>query len=462
LAGLTPARALLLGFAAFALALGACSKSSNPPTPTPTTSTFPTVPPSSTPFPSTAGVAYIPDGGNGGSPGLTVAHFEQFSGQFFHYPPQLVNFASSVRSYALASDASVGLAVLRGGAGPGAGYALLQGVLGTSIANPFPGGPPYDTSVQPTAAPSSTPPPPGAVIPDVTSATLLLTGTSAVGLAMGPAATGILGVNQPANQTPTFNGFVGYTCGNTTISPSSGRANIAVSPAANATNGVFSALVRGPGDLVSFSVTPNFGIAPPVYVFCVTSHDTALGTHGTLLGRGAMAFSPTDSRRAVVAQSGSAANTVTLITGLPTAITKAPAVALSGGKRASSVAISPGGSFAVIGADSGMYVVSGVALSSLTPVPQGSPASTGPYHPSYVGSDGMSHPLQNVTSVGFSLDGSYVATLASTTPDSPGGGTNASLVVLPFNTTNGVLSAPVVVDNGLVSPAFFEDFMIVR
>lgn len=462
MAGLTPARALLLGFAAFAFALAACSKTSSVPTPTPTVSSvFPTTGPSSTPFPSTFGVAYIPDGGNGGSPGLNVAHFQTITGQFFRYPPQLVNFGASVRSYNIASDASVALAVEKGGRNA-TGYALLQGVLGAGNSNPVPGGPPYDTSVAPTPAPSG-PPLTQAVIPDVTSEVVLLTGNAAVGLSMGPAATGILGVNQPASQTPTFNGFVSYQCGAKSVTPLSGRANITVSSLAIPTSGIYTSLVRGPSDLVAFSVTPNFNVSPPDYVFCVTAQDTSLGTAGTLQGRGAMAISPTDATRALIAQSGATKpGSVTLVTGLPGSIAKGKPVQLGNSPRANSLAIHPAGAYAVIGADKGMYVVSGVALGALTPVPQGSPSSNGPYSPLYRGADGQDHPLTNISSVGFSADGTYVAVMASTTPSSSGGGTNASLVVLPFNTLNGVLSAPVVVDNGLVTPAFFQDILAVR
>jgi hypothetical protein len=455
LAGLTPARALLLGFAAFAFALAACSKYSSAPSPTPTVSgVFPTTNPSATPFPSTVGVAYIPDGGNGGPPGLTVAHFQTVTGQFFHYPPQFVNFGASVRSYHIASDASVALAVEKGGQ-KATGYALLQGVLGAGNSNPVPGGPPYDTSVAPTAAPSAT-------IPDVTSDVVLLTGNAAVGLSMGPKAQGILGVNQPASQTPTFNGFVGYQCGAKSIVPLNGRANITVSTIAIRATGVYSALVRGPSDLVVFSITPNFNVAPPDYVFCVTAQDTSLGTAGSLQGRGAMAISPTDATRALIAQSGATKpGSVTLVTGLPTSIVKGNPVQL-GGSRANSLAIHPAGSYGVIGADTGLFVVSGIASGALTPVPQGSPAANGPYSPLYMGADGQNHALSNISSLGFSADGTYVAVMASTTPSSPGGGTNASLVVLPFNALNGVLSAPVVVDNGLVTPAFFQDILSVR
>jgi hypothetical protein len=464
LAGLTPARALLLGFAAFAFALAACSKSSGVPSPTPTvSSSLPTPGPSSTPFPATIGVAYIPDGGNGGPPGLTVAHFETVFGQFFHYTLQFVNFGASVRSYHIASDASVAVAVEKGGKNAPAGnYALIQGVLGAGNSNPVPGGPPYDTSVAPTAIPSG-PPVTQAVIPDVTSEGVLLTGNAAVGLSMGPAATGILGINQPASQTPTFNGFVGYQCGGKTLSKNNNRANIAVSSLALPTSGVLTVLVRGPDDLVAFSVTPNFNVSPPNYVFCVTAQDTKLGTAGTLQGRGAMAISPTDASRAVIAQSGAVnTNSITLVTGLPISITKGTPVQLSGSPRANSLAIHPAGAFAVVGADKGLYVVSGVSGISLAPVPQGSPAAQGPYSPVYMGADGKNHPLSNISSVGFSADGGYVAVLASLTPSAPGGSTDASLVVLPFNVSSGVLSAPVIVDNGLITPPFFQDTTVIR
>ncbi len=428
------------------------------PSPTPVTSSFPTSGPSSTPAPDTEGLAYIPDGGNGGPPGLTVLHFLNDAGTLYHYFPETVNFGASVRSFAVASNDSLGLAVTKIAGGD---YSGLQGVLGTANTDPIPGGLPYNTAIEPTTAPSASPPPPNATIASVTGAALLLTGDESVGLAMGPTAQGILGVNQVVNQTPTFNGFIPYTCNNRTITPSNGRQNIEISSIANG-SGVYTALVRGPNDLVTFSVTPNFGVTPPVYVFCVQHQDTTLGSHGALEGHGAMAISPGQPGRGIVLQSSADGNLATLVTGMPSEINHASSLHFPDSTRLNAVAIHPNSYFAAVGGDGGLYVIKGVTSSLITQVDQGSPASNAPYRPNYLGGDGLMHKLENVTSIGFSTDGTYLGVLCSTTPNNPGGGTTASFVVLPFNEVSGVISAPILVDNGLVAPAFFQDFMVMR
>ncbi len=457
MARLTPARALLLGIAACALAPAACAKSTST-TPTPVSTAIPTFGPSSTPAAGTEGLAYIPDAGNGAPPGLTVAHFLDSAGQYYHYFLESVNFGTSVKSFAVASNDSLGMAVTKFAGGD---YSGLQGVLGTANANPIPGGAPYNTAIEPTAKPGKSPPPADATIKSVTSAALLDTGDAAVGIAMGPDATGILGVNQVSNQAPTFNGFIPYTCNNTTISPNNGRQNIEVSSAANS-GGVFTTLVRGPNDLVSFSVTPNFNVSPPIYVFCVKAHDTTLGSKGALEGRGGMSISPAGPGRAVIVQSAASASIITLVTGLPNEINKASTVGISGATRSNTVAVHPSGFFAAIGADSGIYIIKGVSSTLISEVPQGSPAINGPYRPTYIGADGQTHKLENVTSIGFSSDGTLLGVLCSTTANSTGGGTTASFIVLPFNEVSGVVSAPIIVDNGIVTPAYFQDFMVMR
>ena len=451
---MTPARALLILIAAGALAPAACSKGSST-VPTPAHTAVPTFGPSSTPVPDTEGVAYIPDGGNGGPPGLVVTHFLDNSGTIYHYFPEQVNFGSSVKSFTVASNDSLGMAVVKI---PGGDYSGLQGVLGTANTNPIPGGAPYNTAIEPTAAPSASPVPPNATMEAVSSVALLFTGDASVGLAMGPTAQGIIGVNQVVNQVPTFNGFIPYQCNNRSITPTTGRQNIEISSAANG-SGVYTALVRGPNDLVSFSVTPNFGVTPPIYVFCVQQQDVSLGSHGALDGRGAMAISPAQPGRAVVLQTPTSG---AIATNLPSSMTKASTVSFPDTTRANPVAIHPNGFFAAVGADSGLFVIKGVTSALITQVNQGSPATGAPYRPSYLGGDGQMHKLENVTSIGFSNDGTFLGVLCSTTPNSPGGGTTASFIVLPFNEVSGVISAPVLVDNGLTAPAFFQDFMVMR
>ncbi|MBV9103322.1 MAG: hypothetical protein JO060_07000 [Candidatus Eremiobacteraeota bacterium] len=454
------ARTLLWGLVWAALALGACSKgtssSSTPGGPTPTPSVSPTVGPSSTPPPSTSGVAYLPDSGDGRPPGITILHFEEFNGAAFPYTPQFANFRSPVRFLAIDPSDTTALAVLQS---PANAYTLLQGVLGVSSATIFPGGPPYDTSVVPPS-----PAPPNAVIANITGEVMLGTGNNAVGLSVGPGTAGILGVNQAAQQTPTYNGFVGFTCNGRTPS-SSAPVAIAVSPVVNSQSGDYSLLIRTSNDLLSFSVAPQFGVVPPKYAICYQVQNTALGSNTLTLpsvaGRGIMAFSPTDPSRAFLGQVGTVTNDVAVVSGLPFAITPTTALALTGG-RVNSVAVSPNGLYGAVATDAGLFVISGLGTSSLAIVPQGAGKTKGPYSPNYKGADGVYHPVANVTSLGFSSDGLYLAALVSLVPNSPGGGTMGTLVVLPFNSSTGVLAAPAVTNNNLPLTAYYQDVLTVR
>jgi hypothetical protein len=224
-------------------------------------------------------------------------------------------------------------------------------------------------------------------------------------------------------------------------------------------------LVRAANNLLSFSVAPQFGINPPKYAICYQVENTSLGagilaTPGAA-GRGVMAFSPSDSSRAFLGEVGAAATQVALVSGLPFSITRSNPLALTGG-RVNSVAVAPSGTYAAVGADDGLFVISGIGSGSLSIVGQGASKSKAPYRPNYKGADGKYHPVENVTSVGFSSDGLYLAALVSLFANSPGGGARGTLVVLPFNTSSGVLSAPAVVDNGLPLNAYYQDILTVR
>jgi hypothetical protein len=461
LARLTPARVLLLGVVAGALSLAACSKSGSSSVPagaTPTPTVSPTVGPSSTPPPAAAGIAYLPDAGNGGPLGITVAHFEEFTGAAYPYKPLFVNFRGSVRLFTIDTSNTTGLAVIKSTSG---GYTLLQGVLGLTTASIFPGGNPYDTSVVPPS-----PAPTSAIIGDVTDENMIGNGIGAVGLSMGPSAFGILGVNQASTQTPTFNGFIGFPCKGRTPTFGSGYGAVATSPSTNVSSGNYSTLVRGPQALLSFSVAPNFGEVPPRYVFCYQVQDTALGanmlsTPGAA-GHGLMSFSPIDPSRAFLGQVGTSINQVALVTGLPFAITRSSTLTLSGAGRVNSVAFAPNGQFAAVGTDAGLFIMSGVNTPTLGIEGQGANKSKGPYSPNYKGADGLYHPVKNVTSVGFSADGLFLAATVSLFQNSPGASSGGTLVVLPFNISTGILSAPAVVINNLPLNAYYQDIMTVR
>jgi hypothetical protein len=460
LARITLARALLMAVALAALAFSACAKSNNsalPPGATPTPTATPTIGPSSTPPPAAAGIAFVPDAENGGPSGVTVAHFEEFTGAAFPYAPQFVGFQAPVRYMAIDSADTTALAVMRRGSGS---FTLLQGILGLSGGNIFPGGTPYDTSIVPPS-----PAPPNAFVPDVTDEEMLSTAANAVGLSMGPAATGILGVNQVGGQTPTYNGFVDWTCKGRTPTVTSGFTSIGISPITDSQSGDYSLLVRGPTDLLTFNVVPVLGVVPPKFSICFQVEAKGFGA-ATLgipgaVGRGLFAFSPTDPTRAFLGQVGTATNAVQLVTGLPFAITPSAKLVLSGG-RINSVAVAPDGDFAAVATNEGLFIVGDVEGSSLTIVGQGRDNSKKAYTPFYKGPDGKYHPVMNVTSIGFSLDGAYLAALVSLVPDSQGGGTDGTLVVLPFSETTGKLAAPAVVDNHLPRNAYYQDILTVR
>ena len=151
-------------------------------------------------------------------------------------------------------------------------------------------------------------------------------------------------------------------------------------------------LSRGPNGLAVFSVS---GTAP--YSFTPTAPNLPLGDSagremaGVGGGHDGMAFSPTDSDRAVIITNGTS-STVSLLTGLNTAPVIASTVTLSG--SAFSVAIVPGSpsDLAIVGMDSGLVMFSGVSTGNLTQVGQ------------LFSNNGT---LGRISSVGITSDGKY-------------------------------------------------------
>lgn len=461
-----------LGAAATLLlaAASACSKSSNSATAVPTAvPSGATASPTTTPTPAVIGVAYVPDGGNGaGFNGIQFAHFEDTGGNLLPSPatsatPTAVRFPASVGPLAFAADGSVAAAAM-GSAGV---YTQIQGIFGANAANLVPAGLPYVTNVPPSPAASPTPtatPEADAVVADVRSISILGTSTAAVALLQGNPA-GLLGVSSLTQTPPQFSGFVPFSAA-AVATPSpiplpAGAAHLFVASEATSTGGtdgngnaiVGNALVRGNADLFSLQVT----VVGAGYGFAIKADDTTLGVNPAVAanqrGRGAMAFSPTDPSRALIGQAP-AANQVTLVTGLPTAITRSYTLTLPTGARIRSVAIATGGQMAVLGADDGYYVIGGVSSPPMTLLAQTSPGIygtgtvTGGIQPSYVGADGATHALANISSVGFSADGKYLALLGSAT-----GATSATLVALPFNQSIGASATPA--PSGTIPPQTF-------
>jgi hypothetical protein len=484
-----------LGVAATLLlvAAAACSKSTGSAVTAPTAvPSGATASPTSTPTPSTFGVAYLPDGGNGGSfTGVQFVHFEDTSSNLLPSPaniatPQPVAFPAPVGPLAFATDGSVAVAAM----GVASAYTQIQGMFGVTTANLVPAGLPYISSVppSPTAAPTVTAPATAiptstpqaeAVVADVRSISVFGTSTAAVALLLGNPA-GILGVSSLTQVPPLFSGFYAFNApgGLATAAPGTHQfiATTTVPTGNTDTNGnaiLGNALVRGT-DLLSVQIS----VVNAGYGFRIMAENPTLGIQPVSTnqrGRGAMAFSPADPTRALIAQAPGA-NDVTLVTGLPAAITKTSTITLP--SRPHSVAIASGGQMAVVGADNGYYVIGGVNTSVLTllvptsPGIYGTGTASAANQPNYVGADGVAHNLTNITSVGFSADGKYLAVLGSLTTNAPGGGTNATLVALPFNQSAGASATPTPTNttippqsftqNNFYAPAVDQDLLVVR
>jgi hypothetical protein len=419
--------------------LGACSHSSSP-TPSPSASFTPGL------FPCqiTSGIAYEPDGGAASFAGVQAAHFEDFNTNLCATvgptaTPPSVAFQSHVGPVGLAVDGSVALGLLENASG---GYTLVQDILGISGGSLVPAAQPYDVSMYPSPSPSASPtalPSPLPVLSDAYSVAIMgaLSGTTVtapIGVIVGPSFPGLIAVTSVAFPPPIFGSDVLFTGTSSTLP----HANIRISYDGTA------ALVRGPGDLVAYQITIT---GSGNYAFGQTVDDTTLGTFGvTLRGNGDMAFDPADSTRAVVAGTTGSAGYLTLVTGLPTAITKAQIALPAGSGTPHSVIVSPNGEYAIVGTDTGLVVAQGVNGSSLTFVASfapGAPSIADVSSPTFVGCDGNTHYLTNVASVGYSIDARYLIALGQGAGVSCPSGANASLLALPFNETTGSTPSPI-------------------
>jgi hypothetical protein len=281
--------------------------------------------------------------------------------------------------------------------------------------------------------------------------------TSAIALEVGD--TGILGVNALNFPPLNFAQFITYNDPSYTPTPpppAGPRDNI-VLPIDN-----LEALVRGPSDLIAFTITAS----ATGYTMNATSHDETLGTDGVgLRGQGAMAIDPSSDQFALVAQTTTNPNVVTLLSGLPATITKAATVAVTAPR---SVAWEQGGTYAVVGADGGYYILTlntGASPPTLT-------ASAPMTPPPFTGCDGMPHKLTSVTSVGFysSILVLYGPTDA-TCPSGANGAVEAFQFPVPGATatpTPAPSTTPLpslFVQNNVVAPSAsqaYPDYMIVR
>ncbi len=428
--------------ALLALVMAACSKSTPTvnasPSPVPTV----TIPgaPTPTAVPNTSGIAYLPDAGNGGIfQGVQVVHFEDINGNLLGGPQGLnIRFAGAVGAIGFTVDSSDAIAAISLTGGPP--YNLAQDVFGASVGSIVPVGAPYVMSSFPPTAPPTTgaspAPTPTPIVPPVVpdAYTLALLGTGTVGLALttGVGSQGVLGITSLVNAPPQYGGFIPFV-GGAISPPSYPRTNIVVAP-----NGTY-ALVRGPIDMLVLSIID----IPTGFELQVLQYSSSLGygSGPTLRGDGAMAISAEDPGRALIGQTPGV-NGLTVITGLPKTIVTTDSITLP--SRPHSIAISPGGAFAAVGADAGFYIIGGVGSGALTIQPPFAPSSTSgnANSPPYVACDGTTRHLQNVTSVAFDSTAKFLILFGTSPGLSCPMGYNSTVMVLPFNQSTGSTPSP--------------------
>ncbi len=408
----------------------------------------------------TGGVAYIPDGAalpnsNSSAPGsLTIIPFETTSGAIAKACPQtILRLPNSINDLSI-SPAGIAVALQSNNTFIGIPQ-LVAG--GSAFSNQIP---------QPFPTPSG--------IPFVGySLSMAANGNSA--FAIGTGFQGFVGLNNLFNLAPTplptsataapssaptsagatptptvtqtpvpFAGLISYadvasnSSASTGLLPASGvRTSGALGP--NATT----ILVRG-SDLATFQLYPQlqgYYVTFPADSGAVdiaspppNGIDTTLGFPGGTpppgnAGRGLIAFYPGDASQAVIGQTTSALQ-ATHVTNLPNGINKSGQFSVpstNGATKITSIAVTPNGSYAVIGTDSGVY------LENLSTNP--STAAT------------TSITSGAILSVGVSPDGNWVLVQ-----------TGQSLNVYPFtNDTIGTLA------QGFTLPAQSTgDYLVVR
>jgi len=430
--------------------------------------------PAASPCTLTLGFAYEPDGGNGnGFDGVQVVHFEDndedLCGTNASAQPTTVKFPSSVGPIAFSSDLLAGIALL----GTPGQYTLAQDIFGGAVASLVPASGVYaiNTAPPPAApvplasgeAPSPSPSPyAGPIIPNGTSIGVvesLDNPNSALALVAGPGAAppGLLAVDELTNAPPANANFVPfvastYTFKGTLVEPFS---IISVFP--NQISGNFPpvALIRGPSDLAVIGIS----VVGAGYQFDIEADNTSLGygTGGALSGRGDVALDPDDSTRALIGgTTAGGLNSVELVTGLPTAlnVSGTPLSIGTATTTINSIAIANDGTYAVVGTNQGIVVLSGVGGSALSIVKPfapigGSTVFSGLSYPNCAGG-GATSTLSDIYSVGLSasnVPGSttayYLVALGTSSPPSNcASGYNASLVAVPFDTTTGALASP--------------------
>ncbi|MDA8171298.1 MAG: hypothetical protein M0Z48_05635 [Nitrospiraceae bacterium] len=203
-------------------------------------------------------------------------------------------------------------------------------------------------------------------------------------------------------------------------------------------------LARGTSGLTVFAINSIAPSPGPLggtvsHTFTKTADIPALGTapYGGE-GRDGMAFSPTDSSRAVIIINGASSSTINLLTGLPASPAVSKTVSVSRHVYAAAIAPdSTASDLAIVGTDSGLLLFSGVASGTLTPVGQ-------LYAPSYTIS-GKSVTLGRIMTLGITIDGKYAAVCDIT---------NSALLVIPISSSG--FGAPVGILPGISVPSSDE------
>jgi hypothetical protein len=394
------------------------------------------------------GDAYEPDNGNGGAfTGVQVTRFQDTSQYLCGSAPTVptvTTFQSSVGGLAFAPNIGGGysdaIALLLGVGG----YRYAQDVFQADIGQIVPIGAAYDLASQPTPVPSTSPTAvaSAAIITDASSVAILGTFSGAVGLITGPVAPAIVALTSLTQAPPQYGGAIPYAGTNYTLKPGIPPDNYSIIRASQNSTVV---LVRGINHLVSFGVTQ----VATGYQLDAKAEDPNLGFGSPLLrGLGAIGMDSEDSSRALIGKG----NVLTLVTGLPNAITESAHLTLPG-TTIRAISIASTGIIAAVATDVGVSIISGVNGTAPTVLSAFTTTSVaGANQIPYITCAGQPTRLSTAYGVGFSDDevpgttNRYLVTLGSSVP-APITGTAsciypASVVAIPINPATGTTPSP--------------------
>ena len=440
-----------IGIAVALLAVAACGKHSNT-TPVVISSAAPAVSagPTSPPCTLTLGFAYEPAGGNPAGQGvIQVVHFEDNNqnlcgGVSPTAIPTGVTLPAPVGAVAFSTDVSDAVALMQSGSG----FTLAQDVFGSIVANLVPSGLPYNLDAQPPLTSATATPVPAPLIPNVTGATIIGTGNTALGLFVGPGVTpgALVALNNFTNAPPQYASNIPYSATGYTLKSVAGPYSIVRAGIADS-SGATPVLVRGPSDMALFKVVA----VGAGFQFNLIADNTSLGygPSTVLQGNGNIAFDPADATRALVGGNSTGTGSVlTLVSALPGQITSLASITLPG--NINSIVIATNGVIAVVGTDAGIVTINGVNGSSLTIQKPFEPfqGSTQVSAIPYTNCNNTSSFMTDVQSIGVSAGSipnttnNYLVALGTAPGLSCASGNNSALVAVPFDTVNGTIAAP--------------------